>query len=245
MLSVTRSLLLSLSLSVAAVTTAATAQDPVVAFPKNYSIALDNSAVTVIRVHYGPHEHVGVHDHSAFSTIYVYLSDSGPVHFTHDENPPFEVTRPPAVKGNFRVSPGRKERHSVDNLGDKSSDFLRVELKQLPLDGSGLEEFRGKAPTGPLHSGDTVEFHSTSFDIERIICEAPAPCTIKASDTPSLLIALSPVTMTDASHHAVPIDDGGIKWLQGSQPVSVASASAVPAHLLRVVLKSPQSKPAQ
>ena len=87
----------------------------------------------MIRVHYGSHEKVGVHDHSAYPTVYVYLSDSPPVQFTHDEQPPFVLTRPPAKAGAFRLSPGRRERHSVENMGDTSSDFLRVELRQVPL----------------------------------------------------------------------------------------------------------------
>jgi hypothetical protein len=47
--------------------------------------------------------------------------------------------------GAFRVSPGRLERHSVDNLSDLSSDFLRVELKHFPL-GHLENAFRGHAP---------------------------------------------------------------------------------------------------
>jgi hypothetical protein len=65
----------------------AIAQEPTVAFPKNYSVAFDNDFVSVIRVHYEAHEFIGVHDHSHLPTIYVYVSDSGPVRFEHDENP--------------------------------------------------------------------------------------------------------------------------------------------------------------
>lgn len=99
------------------------AQDPLTAFPKNYSRLFSNEAVDVIRVHYGPHERVGVHDHSELPTVYVYLSDSGPVRFQHDEVPPFTLVRKPVEKGSYRVSPGRLERHTVENLGDESSDF--------------------------------------------------------------------------------------------------------------------------
>ena len=112
---------------------AGSAQDPVKAFPGNYSLVFENSAVSVIRVHYGPHERVGVHDHSSFPTVYIYLSNSGPVRFQHYEAKSFMVTRPPTVTGSYRVSPGLIERHTVENLGDSTSDFLRVELKQVPM----------------------------------------------------------------------------------------------------------------
>ena len=77
--------LLLLSLAIGASAGTAIAQDPVIAFPKNYSFALDNDLVSVIRVHYGAHERIGVHDHSKFPTIYVYFSDSGSVLFEHDD----------------------------------------------------------------------------------------------------------------------------------------------------------------
>ena len=120
------------------------AQDPTVAFPNNYRKVLENADVVVLRAHYGPHESVGVHDHSDHPTVYVYLNDSGPVRFVHEpEN--VILTRPPTHTGAYRVSPGRKERHSVVNLTDKPSDYLRVELKKVPL-GTLKHEFRGSVP---------------------------------------------------------------------------------------------------
>ena len=122
----------------------ALAQDPTVAFPNNYRKVLDNADVVVLRVHYGPHETVVVHDHSDHPTVYVYLDDSGPVRFVHEpEN--VILTRPPTHTGAYRVSPGRRERHSLVNLSDKPSDYLRVELKKVPL-GTLKQEFRGSAP---------------------------------------------------------------------------------------------------
>ena len=128
---------------------ASRAQDSLKVFPKSYSLVFENSAVSVIRVHYGPHEKVGIHDHSDYPTVYVYLSDSPPVRFELDEKPPFALTRPPAKIGAFRVSPGRRERHSVENLGGTSSDFLRIELKQVPL--GSVQSFRGKGSVRPFH----------------------------------------------------------------------------------------------
>ena len=42
---------------------------------------LDNEQVQVMRVHYDPHEELAEHDHSHYPTVYVYLSNSGPVRF--------------------------------------------------------------------------------------------------------------------------------------------------------------------
>jgi hypothetical protein len=66
MLSFSKLLVLALAVEVSACP--AIAQDPIVAFPKNYSLILDNDVVSVIHVHYGPHEHIEVHDHSKSGT---------------------------------------------------------------------------------------------------------------------------------------------------------------------------------
>lgn len=222
---------LLLALAIGASACAAPAQDPLKAYPKNYSLALDNDEVSVIRVHYGPHEKVGAHDHSKFPTIYVYLNNSGPVHFVHDEKPPFELTRPPSTKGEFRVSPGRIERHSVENLSDLSSDFLRVELKQVPLN-SGLQEFRGKAPNSPAAIYDVVEFKSAAFDIERVVCSS---CEVNTGGMPSLYVAFSPLKVDGRR-----LKDGEVLWDPGVRTASVSAASDAPAHLLRIVMKRKQ-----
>jgi hypothetical protein len=216
----------------------AIAQDPIAAYPKNYRLALDNDVVSVIRVHYEPHERIGVHDHSKFPTVYVYLSASGPVRFEHDEKPPFRLTRPPITTGSFRVSPGRMERHAVENLGDVSSDFLRVELKQIPL-GSSLPPFRGKAPNSPSQSSEAVEYRSPQFDVQRVLCQPARRCQMDNSISPSLLIAFSPLEIYE-NDNVESLKNGDIKWLQGSHSTAVAAVSNLPAHLLRITFLSQQ-----
>ena len=84
---------------------AAAAQDPLVTLPSNYRSIFDNADVAVIRAHYGPHEKIPVHDHTAFSTIFVYLNDSGQVRIDHAEDGKVDsVVRPPTVKGAYRVA---------------------------------------------------------------------------------------------------------------------------------------------
>ena len=109
------------------------AQDGAVSLQHNYQTLLDNEQMQVVRVHYGAHEALPVHDHSHYPTVYVYLSNSGLVRFIHDGESPFTLMRRPVRKGWFRVSPGRIERHQVANLGSGASDFLRVECKQIAL----------------------------------------------------------------------------------------------------------------
>ncbi len=209
------------------------AQDPTVAFPNNYRKVLENADVVVLRAHYGPHESVGVHDHSDHPTVYVYLNDSGPVRFVHEpEN--VILTRPPTHTGAYRVSPGRKERHSVVNLTDKPSDYLRVELKKVPL-GTLKHEFRGSAPE-TLVQGTKVEFDDPALRIERVVCDAGATCELPKEDSPSVLVAFSPSVLVERGKpHAFP-EDSSTLWLKAGESASVRATGAAPAHLLRIVV---------
>ena len=209
------------------------AQDPTVAFPNNYRKVLDNADVEVLRAHYGPHETVGVHDHSDHPTVYVYLDDSGPVRFIHEpEN--VILTRPPTHTGAYRVSPGRRERHSLVNLSDKPSDYLRVELKKVPL-GALKQEFRGSAPE-PLVQGTKVEFAEPVLRVERVVCDAGATCPLAVESSPSVLVAFSPSVLVERGRPKVFPEDSSTLWLRAGEGASVRAMSKAPAHLLRIVL---------
>ena len=219
--------------------TSSHAQDPLKLLPENYKLIFENTDVAVIRAHYGPHERIPVHDHTAFATVFVYLDDSGPVRIDHAEagEKPSSVTRPPTVKGAYRVAPGIAERHSIENLGETSSDFLRVEMRRVTL--SLKQPFRGRAPDSLAASQDAIEFTDSAVSIERIICTGPASCPVEPSPAPSLLIAFSPAsTSADSSGPERHLEAGGVQWLPPSHGARVTPATASPAHLLRILLPS-------
>lgn len=144
------------------------AQDPIVTLPKNYRLLFENAAVRVEHVTYGPHEKLPVHDHPGSPTVYVCLTDSKPVRFTHIEAKAFTSTRPAETAGTFRVSPGRVEKHEVENTGDLPAEFLRVELRQIPL-GFQSAAFRSPKVFNRTRRGATVEFSSPQFQIRRVV----------------------------------------------------------------------------
>lgn len=221
------------------------AQDPLKLPGKNYTVAFENSEVAVIRAHYGPHEKIPVHDHTSFSTVFVYLSDSGPVKINHEEVGSTEapVTRPPTVKGAYRVAPGIAERHSIENLGDLSSDFLRVELKQVSL--KMKEPFRGKAPLSLNADADVVEFpvsgtQDPHVQIERIVCVGAEACAVKAESAPSLVVAFTYFAMTsEKTKRKEMVEAGAVRWVPAGERMSVKAEGDGVAHLLRISLRSP------
>ncbi len=217
------------------------AQDALKLPGKNYVVAFENSEVAVIRAHYGPHEKIPVHDHASFSTVFVYLSDSGPVRINHEEardassTKEAPVTRPPTVEGAYRVAPGIVERHSIENLSDLSSDFLRVELKQVSL--KMKEPFRGKAPASLSVGEDVVEFSDPQVRIERVVCVGAEACVVKAADAPSLVVGFTEFTMTsDKTKRKEMVDAGAVRWMQAGEGITVAAENAGMAHLLRISL---------
>jgi quercetin dioxygenase-like cupin family protein len=215
-------LLLALSLTLQA-------QQPL---PPNYQTILTNQTFNVIRVHYGPHEKVPVHDHPATSTVYVYLNNSGPVNIIH-ENPPSTITRPPTHLGAFRISRGVIERHSIENLSDLPSDFLRVELPHLNLP-ADTPDFRGPAPTDLTHNLSSTEFSSAGLSVLRVLCATPTPCAVPATPAPSVLITLSG---TSILHNGQPtkIGPGTVVAIAPNQSFEIAPATpSEPAHILLI-----------
>ena len=82
-------------------------QAPSAKLPPNYKTTLDNPDVIVMKVHYGPHEFVPMHDHTAFPTVYVYLNDSGEVEIKH-EGPNGVMDGRRRIPGRFAWLPGRR-----------------------------------------------------------------------------------------------------------------------------------------
>jgi hypothetical protein len=207
--------------------------------PPNYTTILTNQTFRVIKVHYGPHEKVPVHDHPDTPTVYVYLNDSGPIRIIHEEKDGTQSTlvRPPTHTGAFRVSPGMLERHSIENPGDLPSDFLRVELLEVRLGDKALAfpspDFRGPAPTDTTHNLTATEFSSPNLTITRIICIDPTPCKASPTAAPSVIVAFSNTTLT-LGGKPTQLEADKVLAIPPNQPVQISPAGPTPAHILQI-----------
>jgi predicted metal-dependent enzyme (double-stranded beta helix superfamily) len=232
-----RSVTILVFLVVAAAAVIARAQDSNGGLPKNYHTVFENSALAVIHAHYEPHEKVPLHDHSKFPTVYVYLSDSGPVLFSHVEEHPFTVLRPALKAGAYRVSPGRIEKHSAENQGGIPTDFLRVELKEVAIR-HFTDEHRGAAPASLARNSDAVEYSNSDLGVERIICVAGSTCAVKAVKYPSALIAFTDTEVESGQAPAEQMKTGEVHWMDAGAAVSITADSDSAAHVLRILLPS-------
>jgi hypothetical protein len=107
-------------------------QDPFQVAPDDYKLELENRYVRLVRVTYGPHQKSPVHDHPGTPTVYVYTTNGGKMQISHEDGP--MVERPAVQAGQIRFNRGMPEHHTMENLGDTRSEYIRVELKTVPVD---------------------------------------------------------------------------------------------------------------
>ena len=213
----------------------ATAQDAATALTHNYQSILDNADVQIVHVHYDGHEELAEHDHSHYPTVYVYLSNSGPVRFSHDEAKPFALTRRPVKAGWFRVSPGRFERHEVANLGASASDSLRVECKRIPLGQPGFE-YRFASDIDLTRTRATTEFSSPDIVVRRFVVAAGGAEPVSAEMQPQLLIAFAPTVVRQAGRPDWTMSTGTVLWVKAGASLTLSAPGAAAAHALTIRL---------
>jgi hypothetical protein len=182
-------------------------QDPTKAAPDSYKLQFENEHVKVLRVRYAANAKVPVHDHSKGPAAYVYLTDSGPIRFTHAgwEHP--VLTRPAVQAGALRLSPTRfdNETHEVENPNATASEFLRIELKtEAPDRQSLVGRFPPPKEWNPAGVSEQV-FDNSQLRVTRLSAASGKDLTITADPKhPALLVRLT----TEASEPA-----GSTVWL--------------------------------
>jgi hypothetical protein len=137
-------------------------QDPFKVAPDDYKLLFENEYVRVVRVTYGAHQKSPVHDHPATPTVYVYTTDGDRMSISHEDGP--NIIRPVVKMGQIRFNRGLAEHHTMENLGDKRSVYIRVELKTKP---EGLPDKDVRlAPVDP-------SFENAMIRISRVADEKP------------------------------------------------------------------------
>ena len=102
----------------------AMAQDPVKVAPKQCKLVFENDQVRVLRWNVGPHEKIPMHEHPAMVSVFL---TGGHTRFTLPDG----KTRDANVKAGDTAW-AAPEKHSAENLTDKPSELIQVELKAKP-----------------------------------------------------------------------------------------------------------------
>jgi hypothetical protein len=174
-------------------------------------LEFENAWVRVSRVTYPPFgKSTTKHNHPSIPTVYIYLTDSGPMRFKHDEG--IVIERRPVKAGQLRFNRGMVEKHEVESMSDFATEYLRIELKTEPLE-LPVRDIR-------IAADEDRGFEKAQFKIEKLTCGAHERCAV--TELPSL---------------AVNLNDRKATWVQDGSPVLENSGNE-PAKLIRIVLKS-------
>jgi hypothetical protein len=169
----------------ALVAVSAAAQEPTVAAPRNYKLEFQNEFVRVIRASLAPRDHVPVHQHPTFPTVYVYLTDAGPTRFIHI-TPSYTVVRAAVRAGGIRYNRNAHiETHVVDNLSDAASEYLRIELKTTPGESH---------PDARMAPEDSTPVEDAQVRISRHLCRPGGVCDMPTG--PAVVVALNNRSVT-------------------------------------------------
>ncbi len=102
----------------------AQAQDPAKVDPKHCKVDFENAQVRVLRFTVGPHEKLPMHDHPA--SVLVALTDSHTKEIFADGTTADHQVKAGEVRWRDAV------KHANENLGDKPTESIVVELKAKP-----------------------------------------------------------------------------------------------------------------
>jgi hypothetical protein len=157
-------------------------QEPTKTLPKSYKLEFENDRVRVVRVHYDAKAKLPEHEHPGGITVYFYFNASPGVLFQHDDGVP--ITRPAVQPGAIRIGSGPGEHHTVTNLADTPTDFLRVLLKNTDVAVKGRPMSR--MPPG------VMEYDNAMLHINRINVQPGTKTRVEARSFPILRIAWIP-----------------------------------------------------
>ena len=160
----------------------ALAQDHTKQLPKSYKLEFENDTVRIVRVHYDAKAKLPEHEHPGGVTVYFYFNASPGVLFEHDDGIP--ITRPPVQPGAIRSGAGPGEHHTVTNLADTPSDFIRVLVKNTDT----VIKNRPMTRMPP----NVMEYENPMMHISRINVAPGTKTRVEAGDYPKLRIAWVP-----------------------------------------------------
>jgi hypothetical protein len=157
-------------------------QDPTTTLPKSYKVDFENDRVRIVRVHYDANAKLPEHAHPGGITLYFYFNASPGVLFQHDDGVP--ITRPAVQPGAIRIGSGPVEHHTVTNLADAPTDFIRVLVKNSDIGTSGRPMTRMPP--------NVMEYDNRFVHVSRINVQPGSKTLVEAKNHPVLRVAWVP-----------------------------------------------------
>jgi hypothetical protein len=178
------------------------AQDPFQVAPDDYKLEFENEYVRIVRVTYGPHQKSPEHDHPGSPTVYVYTTDGAPMKISHNGEEP--IIRPAVRAGQIRFSRGMPEHHTMENLGDTKSEYIRVELKTKPIDLPQVDV--RLAPNAPSYESRMIGISRVVGSGESLPPETNPAVYVVLETSKASFVPASLAVFLEAGAHAVKIE---------------------------------------
>jgi len=206
----------------------ADSQDSTKTLPKAYKLEFENAWVRVVRVHYDAKSKLPIHEHPEGMIVFLYLNASDGVLFTHNVDEE-AVRRPPVLPGAIRVVTTPVEHHTVENVADTPSDFIRILLK--------TEHDVSRNPGTRMAPG-VMEYAHAMLRVARINVEPGSKTRIEAKSYPTLRIAWIP----GKTEWKIAAKDG-YRFLEKGTTEEFEVTGDVPMQLVTIELRSRLAKP--
>ena len=193
--------------------------DPTVVDPDHYKTELENEAVRVLRITYGPGEESVMHYHP--DSVAVFLTDIE-VQMTMSDGST-EQTSAPAGTAVFNAA----GEHLPKNTADTAWEVVEVELKSRD---SATSETGGPDPTVVDAEHYTAEFENDAVRIVRI-AYGPGEESVMHYHPDSVAVFLTDqlveMTMPDGSTDEISADAGDVMFIPGGQhlPSNIADTT--------------------
>lgn len=218
----------ALALAVTACTKHAENLDPAAMLPNSYKQEFENDWVRIMRVHYDAKAKLPEHTHAAGATVYLYFNASPGVLYSHAGGIP--NTRPPVKPGGIRIGSAPLEHHTVENLGDTPTDFIRILLKTEYVD--------KRVPNSRMQPAQ-MDYDHLQLRITRINVEPGTKTHIEAREFPLLRVAWVPGE-TEWKLAANPY-----RFLEKGASEDFEAAGTEPMQLVTIEMKSAKLPPAR
>jgi hypothetical protein len=202
--------------------------EPTKTLPKSYQVAFENDWVRAVRVHYDAKAKLPEHEHPAGITVYLYLNASDGVLFTHDDGSE-PLPRPPVQPGAIRIGHGPLEHHTVTNLADTPSDFVRVLLK--------ADQGKVRRPLSRM-SPSVMDYEHPMVRVSRINVPPGTKARVEAKTYPVLRVAWIP----DKAEWKLAAKDA-YRFLDKGTTEEFEVTGNVPMQLVTIELRTPILKP--
>jgi hypothetical protein len=204
-------------------------EDGTISVPNVYRVQFENEWVRLVRVTVPAFARIPEHTHPPGLMMHVYLNDAEPLTFIHARSAAGTILRPAVKARSYRIGRTHAETHSILNIGNGATDWLRLEIK---TEGTSSTPSRITAPPLGVATAAVVEVTHAQIRVTRITV-APRESFELApgANEATLLIAMTEGVAVDGSSL---LRVGDHRFVNGGRRAVIKPQAFSPVQVLQV-----------